>query len=233
LFRGGDKFHGKPERKYMADSIATASDAEILGIASNLLSTVETTPAVFGLSAAYVTSLETAKDFFTTALSNHIAKQAEAKAQTAAKDGGREELVALIRDARTLAKAAKVSDTNVASMGIPSQSQAAPANATVPSATVDTSERMRHKLSWRDAATPENKRKPRGTMGAEIYVKLGDTPPGNEKDCMFLTLDAFSPYVAEYDPVDAGKTAHYMLRWRLRDGSISAWGETVSATITG
>lgn len=31
---------------------------------------------------------------------------------------------------------------------------------------------------------------------------------------------------------DGGKMAHYMLRWRMRDGSTGAWGETVSATIT-
>jgi len=32
---------------------------------------------------------------------------------------------------------------------------------------------------------------------------------------------------------DAGKMAHYVLRWRMRDGSVGAWGDTVSATITG
>ena len=42
-----------------------------------------------------------------------------------------------------------------------------------------------------------------------------------------------TPYVAEYDGADAGKMAHYMLRWRMRDGSTTAWAETVSATITG
>lgn len=56
---------------------------------------------------------------------------------------------------------------------------------------------------------------------------------GNEKDCVFLSLDTLTPYTAEYEPVDAGKTAHYMLRWSMRDGSVTAWGETVSATITG
>jgi hypothetical protein len=70
-------------------------------------------------------------------------------------------------------------------------------------------------------------------MGAEIWVKLGDTAPGNEKDCAFLAVDSASPYVASYDPTDAGKIAHYMLRWRMNDGTLGTWGETVSATITG
>jgi hypothetical protein len=37
---------------------------------------------------------------------------------------------------------------------------------------------------------------------------------------------------AEYLPEHAGKTAHYLLRWHFRDGSKSAFRETVSATIT-
>jgi len=64
-------------------------------------------------------------------------------------------------------------------------------------------------------------------------VKIDGPPPADEKDVVFLTLDAFTPYVAEYGGDRAGKTAHYMLRWRMRDGSVGAWGETVSATITG
>ncbi|HLA96643.1 MAG TPA: hypothetical protein VK612_13045, partial [Pyrinomonadaceae bacterium] len=146
----------------MADNIQNMADGELLGVASTLLQAVETTPADFGLTAGYVTSLETARDFFSTALANHLAKQAEAKAQTATKEGGRDALEILIRDARLLAKAAKIDDTKTATMGIPTQSQAAPATATSPAAAVDTSERMRHTISWRDAATPENKRKPRG-----------------------------------------------------------------------
>lgn len=69
-------------------------------------------------------------------------------------------------------------------------------------------------------------------MGAEIWVKIDGSPPGDEKECTFLTLDAFTPYLAKYGPENAGKTAHYMLRWRMRDGAVSAWGETVSSTIT-
>ena len=71
-----------------------------------------------------------------------------------------------------------------------------------------------------------------GAMGVEIWCKLDGPPPTDEKDCTFLTLDAFTPYLATYPGGDGGKIAHYMLRWRLRDGATLAWGETVSATIT-
>jgi len=55
----------------------------------------------------------------------------------------------------------------------------------------------------------------------------------NEKDCWFLALDSATLYLPEYSGSDAGKIAHYMLRWRMQDGSLGPWGETVSATITG
>jgi hypothetical protein len=121
----------------------------------------------------------------------------------------------------------------MAALGIPTGGAIAPSSATVPQGSVDTSVRLRHLISWRDLATPENKRKPKGVMGCEIWVKVGEPAPGNEKDCVFLTLDASTPYLAEYEPADAGKTAYYMLRWRMRDGSVGGWGETISATVTG
>ncbi|MEQ1763968.1 MAG: hypothetical protein ABL984_12595, partial [Pyrinomonadaceae bacterium] len=142
-------------------------------------------------------------------------------------------LEARVRDARLMAKAAKIPEGTYTQMGIPSGGGKAPTTATIPAASVDTSERLRHTISWTDADTPDNRKKPRGAMGAEIWVKIDGPPPGNEADCTFLTLDAFTPYVAEYAPANVGKMAHYMLRWRMRDGSVSAWGETVSATITG
>ena len=140
---------------------------------------------------------------------------------------------ALVRDARMLAKAAKIPEATYTQMGIPSNSDPAPSAATVPVGRVDTSERFRHTLSWVDAATPGTKKKPVGAMGVEIWAKIGEPPPTDEKDASFVTLDAFTPYVATYSGADVGKTAHYMFRWRMRDGSVGAWGETVSATITG
>ncbi|MBP6004373.1 MAG: hypothetical protein KA746_13145 [Pyrinomonadaceae bacterium] len=131
------------------------------------------------------------------------------------------------------AKVAGASEANMAALGIPTTSAKAPSNATRPTTRVDTSQRLQHTLHWAEETTPDNKRKPIGAMGAEIWVKLDGPPPIDETECVFLTLDAFTPYLKEYSGADAGKMAHYLTRWRMRDGSTSAWGETVSATITG
>jgi hypothetical protein len=49
----------------------------------------------------------------------------------------------------------------------------------------------------------------------------------------FLALDSRTPYLAEYDGEDAGKTAHYMLRWVSARGEVGPWSVTVSATVGG
>jgi hypothetical protein len=149
-----------------------------------------------------------------------------------AKDDERHLLEGVIRDLRDKSKANNTSESAMADLGLPSGGGSAPPTATTPVADVDTRERMRHTINFMDMADPSNKRKPRGTVGCEIWVKIDGPPPGSEKDCTFLALDTQSPYVAEYAPTDANKTAHYMLRWQLRDGTKLGWGDTVSATIT-
>ena len=216
----------------MPDSITNLSDSELANLASALVTTVTGTPGKYGVTTDALASLTGLSTEFTTELTDHNDAQNAAKAQRIAKDNKRSELEAIIREIRLLAKAAKIPDATYAEMGIQSSSNPSPSTATVPTLVVNTAERLRHKLEWTDQAAGGNKKKPRGTMGAEIWVKIDGPPPGSEKDCTFLTLDAFTPYVAEYEAEEGGKTAHYMIRWRMRDGSVSAWGETVSATIT-
>jgi hypothetical protein len=165
-------------------------------MAMNLHSAIFTTPADFGQSAAFVTALNNAITDFDTSRGEHLTAQATAKSKTAAKNEFRLALEALVRDARVSAKAAKISTANFELMGIPSGGAKVPTNATIPAAAVDTSERLRHRIDWTDADALDNKRKPRGAMGAEIWVKIDGPPPGNEDDCTFLTLDAFTPYIA-------------------------------------
>ena len=218
----------------MADSISALSDAELIDVATQTFSAMNSNLGNYpGVTQQQVDDLKPLYQTFDASLTDQIAKLAASKAATQVKEADRAVVESQLRTLRNVAKAAGASDASMAALGIPSGSSKAPANATVPAATVNTSERMRHTLEWRDNATPDNKKKPRGAMGAEIWVKIDGPPPGNEKECVFLTLDAFTPYLAAYDATDANKTAHYMIRWRMRDGSVGAWGETVSATITG
>jgi hypothetical protein len=84
-----------------------------------------------------------------------------------------------------------------------------------------------------DETTPNSKAKPDGVMGCEIWVKVGDPAPTDPEQLQFLGTDTRTPYVAEYSGEDAGKVAHYMLRWVNTKGEQGPWSQTVSATITG
>ncbi len=56
-------------------------------------------------------------------------------------------------------------------------------------------------------------------------------PPADPSELTFLAVDTRTPYLASFDGADAGKTAHYMLRWVSTTGEKRPWSETASATI--
>jgi hypothetical protein len=112
---------------------------------------------------------------------------------------------------------------------------AAPANVpdTRPIVTIDTSERLRHRLDYRDSATSNRRAKPAGAMGCEIHVFIGPQPPADPAEFRLLDVDPATPYIVNYTGADAGKTAHYLLRWVNGRGERGPWSDTTSATITG
>jgi len=216
----------------MPSPLDTIPDTEILQIAKTLFDAVDANPAEYSLSAAQAAELNSKLTAANVSLKTHIATRAAARAAKRAKDADRRALVRVIRSMRNIAKAAGTPASSLEKMGIPRSPERAP-NATVPRALVDTSQRFRHTIHWFDVSAPGVKRKPRGTIGAEIWVWIGDDAPGNEKDRKFLTIGTTPPTLIEHEAADIGKTAHYLVRWRMRNGETSAWGETASATITG
>ena len=218
----------------MPKSIQNASDPELIDIATQSVTAMTANlPAYPNVTAQQVAALDTATDEFSTEFTGHVAQQAAGKAQTQLKDAKRDTLENLLSSIRNIANASGATKEAMLATGIPIVSEKAPANATQPVGSVDTSQRLRHTIRWTDAASPDNKKRPRGTIGVEIYLKLDGPPPIDQTQCTFLTIDSASPYLVEYDGADAGLMAHYMLRWRLTDGTASAWSETISATITG
>lgn len=217
----------------MAKNLQNLSDSELIDVANQVAGALTADPPAYGTTPAQITALGTLISTFETDVTEQVAAVAASKAATLTKEGSRAPLVAALRGHRDTAKANGATLAQMAATGLPSGGETAPPSATVPSGSVNTSQRLRHTISWTEASTPNNKRHPRGAMGAEIFVKIDGPPPTDQSQCTFLTVDSASPYVAEYDGGDAGKMAHYMMRWRMRDGSAGAWGETVSATITG
>lgn len=219
----------------MSDFIASASDAELLALAENFWTKANAAPASFGFTAAQVSVLDNKRNDFGADLSAHVTAQTDARSKRQIKDASRELLEAILRELTNLAKATStVTTAQLSDLGIPTTPQApTPTNATRPIAIVDTSQRLRHVIDFRDEAAPNIKRKPVSAVGAEIFVKIDGARPIDETECRFLTLDTQTPYLAEYDGANAGKMAHYLVRWRMKDNTASALSDTVSATITG
>ena len=214
-------------------SLNTLSDSAFLTVSKNAHDVMDANIAAYpGVTPTMLNALNTKNTDLEGTLTAHLAAQSAARAATAAKDLDRDEADDVLRSIRNITKASGASDGAMAALQLPTSGPSAPSTITVPRGAVDTSRRMQHVISWTDSATPDNKKRPAGTMGAEIWVKIDGPPPTDESQCHFLTMDSATPYLAEYSGDEGGKTAHYLLRWRNRDGSTSSWSETVSATIT-
>lgn len=214
----------------MAKSLQDLSDSELIDVANQLVGAMTANPPVYGTSAPKIAALDALRVTFDTDVTAQVAAAAASKAATATKEGSRRPLIDAMRSHRDTAKASGATEAQMAATALPFGGEKVPPTATVPVGSVDTRDRLRHTRRWVEASTPDNKRRPRGAIGAEIFVKIDGPPPTYEKQCTFLTLNSpparggvavfrrrgggSTPYVAEYDGADAGKMAHYMLRWR-------------------
>jgi len=197
-------------------------------------------PAAVGLTPADATALSASISAFGTAFGENQTAQTAARTKRQAKDDARAATEALVRGlVRRIQAFPGTTDAMRTSLGITVRDSVAsgpsPAALAVlrPWAKVDTSQRLRHTIDFRDAGTPDRRAKPAGVKGCEIWVKIGSAPTNPPADMQFLALDTATPYVVEYTLADANKVAYYMLRWINADGEKGPWSETVEATIVG
>lgn len=225
----------KENTHLMSDFIANSGDSELLAEAVQFHSAVSGSPSEFGLTPAQVTGLQTAINNLQVEYEQHVAARSAARSKTQSKNEKRDVLEKLLRELLRLVKAqSSVKESDLSALGqIVNSSYTPLSNPTRPTGKVDTSQRLRHTISFADEATPDSKRKPAGTIGCAIYQKTGGAPPTDGKECAFVALDTATPYVKEFEGEDAGKMIHYMLRWQLKDNSYSPWSETISATVAG
>ena len=210
-------------------------DADFNAWQANFVNYANANLANLGLVIVDLTSIFSAQAAWTPSLTAHVAAQANAQSARATKDGNRTVLESLIRAlVRRLQASASVSDAEREALGITVPDLGATAAATPttrPLCQVDASQRLRHTIDFTDESTPTRKAKPAGVMGAEIWVKIGPTPPVDPSELTFLAVDTRTPYTTDFDGADGGKQAHYMLRWVNTRGETGPWSETATATI--
>lgn len=188
-----------------------------------------------GLSAADLAPLTASQANWQTAYSSHISAQAQAYGARQGKDTARDDFESLTRQfVRRVQSLPGVTDAQRAQMSItvPRERSATGAPQTRPVTSVNTEQRLRHTVNFVDETTPTSRARPEGVTGCEIWNRVGDAPTGPSQ-MTYLGTDTRTPYVAEYDEQDAGRTAYYMLRWINSKGETGPWSQTISATITG
>ncbi|MBA7478037.1 hypothetical protein ES707_13452 [subsurface metagenome] len=224
----------------MANDYIPGSDTGFQAWADNFVTYASAHLVELGIAPPDIVPILAGKADFAAKLSANVAAQQAAQSARQAKDDARDELEAAVRQlVRQLQVSSAVDDAERAALGItvPDRIRTATAGdiTTRPVGVVDTSQRLRHEIRFSDEATPTRRAKPAGIMGCEIWVKVaatGEPAPTSADELRFITLDTASPYIAEFDGADGGKTAHYMLRWVKSSGEKGPWSETVSATIT-
>lgn len=216
----------------MATNYIPTSDADFNQWADNFVDSA----AKISLSAPLTATLQQLRSQWGTKYATHLNAQEVARGATVGKDNARELYTVALREAAAIVQSnPDVSNESKAAAGLPIRKKGrtpAPVPTTRPTVEVDTAQRLCHIIAFRDEGSTRRS-KPAGVFGAEIWVKLGTTPPASTDELRFLGLDTSTPYTAHYDIEDAGKTAYYMLRWVNTRQEPGPWSETVAATIGG
>lgn len=212
------------------------SDADFTVWTQNFITYANANLAALGLAASDLTPLQNAQTDWQTAYAANVSAQAQAQSARQTKDSARSEQESLLRPlVARLQSSPTVTDAQRQALQLTVRSTARTPAATPtsrPLATVDTSQRLQHTISFMDELTPNSRAKPDGVTGCEIWVKIGGPAPADPDELKYLATDTRTPYMAEFDGADAGKTAYYMLRWVNSRGERGPWSQTVSATIT-
>jgi hypothetical protein len=220
----------------MSSDYIPSADAEFTGWLRNFITAALANLTELGLDAADITPVQNALTTWNTAYADNLSAQAAAKGTRETKDTARRDAEAVVRPLVQLLKArGTVTDAQRQSLGVPSRSTtrtAASEPTSRPVATVDTSQRLQHTISFVDELSPTSRAKPSGVSGCEVWVKVGDAAPVDPGELTYLATDTRTPYTASFDGADGGKTAYYMLRWVNTRGERGPWSQTVAATIT-
>lgn len=219
----------------MADDYIPRSEAELITFAKNFQSKTAGAPDEFNLTAAANTELDGLVTAFETDYNDNLTQQIAARASREKKDTSKKELVAAIRKQAQTAQKSGITNEQRALLGltvIDKIKTSVGAPETVPTAQIDTSQILRHEITFYDNES-ESKGKPEGVRGAQIWVKIGGESSVNEDDYKYLATDTASPYVVVHKAEDVGKQAYYLLRWENPKGETGAWSNVFSATITG
>lgn len=220
----------------MADYIP-AADAALIAWSGNFTAYVTVNAGAMGLVPADVLEITGSRGAFDQAFTSHLAALSTSQGAREQKELTKRVLKDSIRRlVRRLQASSGVTDAQRQALGLRVVTGAGralvPAPATRPVGVVDTSQRLRHTLRFADELLPPGRRaRPANVSGCEVWQRVGDVVPVDGTGCVFIGRATRSRFVVDYLPDDAGKTAHYVLRWVTARGDAGPWSAVVSASI--
>lgn len=96
------------------------------------------------------------------------------------------------------------------------------------------SARFTHRLRFVPPEGQDGISKPRGVMGAELYVALAppnQPPPSNEEDFKYVRAITRDGVRITFPPEQAGLIAYYRARWLTRTGDVGGWSPNTTAMV--
>ncbi len=227
----------------------------------NFLTYLAANAFTLGIGAADIIVLQLAQTDWTKGYEGIRRLAAELRAIAAEKARARAAYTALIRSAtRRIQARTKTTDEERRSLGIRVRDvtpTASPAPAVRPHVQVSMAERLRHRVLVLNESTGAGasagagggrgsggrvspgglrRAKPRGVIGAELFVALTEphaAAPADPAAFRYISLVTAGSAVVEFASPDAGQTAHYLARWISTRGAKGPWSETASATVGG
>ena len=158
------------------------------------------------------------------------------KAATVDKNAKRAAVEPIVREiAQKVQANPAVTDVQKTALGLPvykTTKTAVGAPTTLPVVTrIDSSTRCILRLFYADAATPASKAKPAGVQSCEIREQIGGTAPTDPEAMDFLAIETRTPYRADYEAGDIGKTVYFAFRWLSTRGEPGPWSQIYNATV--
>lgn len=217
------------------------SDTDFSLYAANVVTYVNANLAKWGLVAADMVPVDDAYADWNTKLATHSTLQTQAKAATQAKDDSRylkptglEPQLRALRNRIGAHPNCDNADRLALGLSVPGDPGAPPSPPSHPDPNVQRIERLEVTIGWRDSVSGR-KGKPAGVKEADIWFAITDqgTPVPPVESFAFLARDTATPYTMEFDSTQAGKVAHFNLRWVYETGQFGPWSPTISVTVVG
>lgn len=189
-----------------------------------------------GISAEALASLNAAVQSYVEALAVARAPATRTAANIAIKNAAKKQMLQRLRPAAQQIRANRsVPESLKVQLGI-KQAGAAPARpadlSSGPQLRLERVEPLRHVLAY-----GERKRlgraKPRGAIGLQVFMYIGENPPADPLDARFLRFLSRPRYAVDFKPEQVGQSVYYYARWQSATGETSPWGNTLRMIVAG